>query len=169
MSDARFQDGAERPLRLIARDQDDLRVLSSLTQDAVLTGADLRHRAGERRFTMLLNRFRWEDQPLADTARRPVERVRAVLDFGDVLKVRHQGLEGRDAQTVLSLLAVTYQPEAEAETAPDQPAGPGRVTLVFSGDGAIALDVECLEVHLADVTRPYAAPARRAPRHPLDE
>ena len=34
MSDARFEDGGETPLRLIARDGADLQVLSALCQDA---------------------------------------------------------------------------------------------------------------------------------------
>jgi hypothetical protein len=33
-------------------------------------------------------------------------------------------------------------------------------------DGAIAIDVECINVTLKDVTRPYVAPSRKAPNHP---
>ena len=40
MTDARFQDGGEEPLRLVAQDADDLKVLSSLVQDALLTHQD---------------------------------------------------------------------------------------------------------------------------------
>ncbi len=168
MNDARFEDGKERPLRLIARDAADLRVMSALVQDAVLTGADLAYNRRARRFSLLLNRFRWEDRARAGGAGGPVERVRSVLDFGDVQRVTQQGLQPRSGDTVLSLLSIDYA-ATQANPEPDQPAGPGRVTLVFSGDGAIALDVECLEVHLADVTRPYAAPSRRVPAHRLNE
>lgn len=166
MTDARFEDARERPLRLLARDAGDLRVISALVQDAVLTGADLHFDRRHRRFSLLLNRFRWEDHQRARTAGRSFERVRAVLDFADVTGVAHQGLERRDPDTVLSLLAVEYTPDTPAEA--DAPAGPGRVTLVFAGDGAIALTVECLEVQLADVTRPHAAHARQAPGHDTD-
>jgi hypothetical protein len=86
-----------------------------------------------------------------------------VLDCGDVTHVAHQGLS-RDADTVLSLLSVAYSPEGEGDGA-GAPAGPGRVVLTFSGDGALALSVECLEVELADVTRPYAAPSTHKPTH----
>ena len=169
MSDATFEEGRERPLRLIARDAEDLKVISALVQDAVLTGVDLRYDSRRRRFTLLVNRFRWEDQRGAVAQGQDFERVRALLDFADVRTARHQGLEGRDADTVLSLLSLSWEPTPEAESvAPDAPAGPGRVTLVFSGDGAIALDVECLEVQLCDVTRPYAAPSGRAPAHRTD-
>jgi hypothetical protein len=169
MSDATFEEGRERPLRLIARDADDLRVISALVQDAVLTGVDLRFDARRRRFTLLLNRFRWEDRHRAETRGQGFERVRALLDFADVRVARHQGLEGRDADTVLALLSLNWEPEPDAADAePGAPAGPGRITLVFSGDGAIALDVECLEVQLCDVTRPYTAPSRRVPAHGIE-
>lgn len=164
MTDARFEDGTERPLHLIARDSADLTILSALVQDAVLTGADLRYDRARRRFSLLVNRFRWEDEPRARAAGRRVERVRAVLDFADVTAVSHQGLT-RDAATVLSLLSLAYTPQVEV--AEGEVAGPGRVVLTFAGDGALALEVECLEVALADVTRPYAAPSGRAPTHPV--
>lgn len=160
MHDARFEDGAERPLRLVARDAADLPVISALVQDAVLTGADMRYRRGERRFSMLLNRYRWEDPESAEGRR--AERVRAVLDLGDVTAVRHQGAL-READMVLSLLSLTYQPETPVE---DGPAGPGRVVMTFAGDGLLELQVECLEVTLADVTRPYRAPSGQRPGHP---
>ncbi|MCC0075712.1 MAG: DUF2948 family protein [Rhodobacter sp.] len=163
MTDARFEDAEDRPLRLIARDAADLGVISALVQDAVLTGADLHFQRARRRFSLLLNRFRWEDESRAKTEHRRYERVRAVLDFGDVTAVAHQGLN-RDADTVLSLLSIAFEPAAE--TQPGDPAGPGRVVLTFAGDGALALTVECLEVELADVTRPYAAPSGHAPHHP---
>jgi hypothetical protein len=161
MSDARFEDGAEKPLRLLAQDGEDLSVISALAQDGVLTGADMTYRKRERRFSLLLNRFRWEF-PAQARGLAP-ERVRSVLDFADVRAVRHQGLDSRDSGTVLTLLSVQFTPEASPEEG--APAGPGRVMLVFAGDGAIALDVECLDVQLRDVTRPYVAPSRRAPDH----
>ena len=164
MSDARFEDGAERPLRLIARGPDDLQVMSALVQDGVLTGADLRFNRARGRFSMLINRFRWEDREQAAAANRRFERVRSVLDFADVRAVRHQGLV-RDADTVLSLLSVSFEPEDASEAAPADPAGPGQVILTFAGDGVLALSVECLEVELSDVTRPYVAPSGHAPAH----
>jgi len=165
MADARFEDAQERPLRLIAQDVEDLKVISALVQDAVLTARDLTFSTRRRRFSLLVNRFRWEDHAQAQAAGRAFERVRAVLDFGDVIRVSHQGLDRRDPDTILSLLAVDFT--ADADAAVDAPLS-GRVLLTFAGNGAIALDVECLEVTLADVTRPYVAPSRRAPDHGPD-
>ena len=62
--DARFEDGADAPLRLKALDADDLSVVSSLVQDSVFPSSQMVWKSKERRFALLLNRFRWED---ADT------------------------------------------------------------------------------------------------------
>lgn len=156
MADATFQDGAEKPLRLWAQDTDDLTVLSSLAQDAVFPANEMTYQASKRRFAILLNRFRWEDQPKAERRNRPYERVQAVLTINDVQKVLTQGVE-RDKDTVLSLLNITFDPTED---------GAGRIVLTFAGDGAIALDVECLDITLTDVTRPYIAPSKSAPKHP---
>lgn len=163
MADARFDDVSERPLRLLARSAEDLQVISSLVQDAVLTGADLSFRRSARRFSILLNRFRWEDPLSASTGSKRAERVRSILDFADVTGASHQGLS-RDKDTVLSLLSVQFEPETAGDA--DAPAGPGAVILTFAGDGALRLQVECLEVELSDVTRPYTAPSRHTPQHP---
>ncbi|MCC5989599.1 MAG: DUF2948 family protein [Pararhodobacter sp.] len=174
MTDARYEDADERPLRLLARDGEDLSVISALVQDAVLTGADLKYLPGARRFSLLINRFRWENNASAQSPGRPHERVRSLIVIHDVLHVRQQGLDERSADTVLSLLAIEFTPSEASSAVPaepaagtDAPAVPGRVTLVFAGDGAVALDVECLEVNLGDVTRPYLAPSRLAPEHLL--
>lgn len=155
--DARFEDGSERPLRLRAVDADDLAVISSLVQDAILPISEMRWQKGRRRFALLLNRFRWEDVPAAERRGRAFERVQAVLAFDDVTRVQVQGLDRSDGETVLSILSLDFEPGED---------GTGRVVLTLAGDGAVALDVETLEVALQDVTRPYIAPSKRAPRHP---
>ena len=157
MSDASFEDGAEKPLRLLAFEAGDLEVLSSLAQDAVFPGSEMAWKPKDRRFAILLNRFRWEDAPAAERRSRSFERVQAVLTIEQVQKVRSQGV-ARDADTVLSLLSVSFEPGEDAS---------GVVMLTLAGDGAIALEVEALEVTLRDVTRPYIAPSKAKPRHDL--
>lgn len=148
--DASFKDGDERPLRLLARDAEDVAPLSALLQDAILTGNEMKWLAPQRKFAMYLNRFRWEDP-----ARR-AERVQAVLTISDVLKIRSSGI-ARDADTILSVLAMAWTPGQD---------GTGTLEITLAGDGAIQLEVECLEVTLSDVTRPYVAPSGQRPHHP---
>lgn len=155
--DARFEDvSADEPLRLVAFDADDLKVVAALAQDAVFPASEIRWLPRERRLAILLNRFRWEDKDAAEREGRPYERVRSLLIVDNVLKVSSQGFDREDADLVLSLLDISWEPA-------DPPGG--RLVLVLAGDGAIAVDVEAIEVGLKDVTRPYVAPSRRAPDH----
>ena len=156
MTDARFEDADDAPLRLIAQDAEGLSVLSTLLQDAVFPIAEMTYAAKRRRFALLLNRFRWEDRDAAERARRGYERVQSLLVFEGVLSVKSQGIDRREADTVLSLLSVAFHPGAE---------GAGRIDLTLAGDGAIALEVEVLDATLRDVSRPYLAPSGRAPAH----
>lgn len=157
MADARFEDGAERPLHLTAQDAEDLAVISALVQDAVFPATEMKWDRKARKFALLINRFRWEDRAAADAARRPYERVQALLVIADAGAVRTQGVDRRDKDTVLSLMSLSWTPGED---------GMGTVTLTLAGDGAIAVDVEALDVSLRDVTRPYRAPSGKAPGHP---
>ena len=152
--DARFEDGAEAPLNLGALDADDLQVVSSLVQDAVFPASEMRWDARNRRFALLINRMRWEDN---GTTRHAPERVQSVLMVSQVLKVASQGVPKGDTDTILSLLTLDFE---------DTDAPSGHLTLTLAGDGAIRLTVEALEVSLRDVTRPYLAPSKKRPSHP---
>jgi len=145
------------PLRLIAEDVDDLAVISSLAQDAVFPASEMAWRRDVRQFAILLNRFRWEDRAAAERRGRSYERVQSLLAIRDALRVQSQGVPKGDADTVLSLLSVAFEPGE---------AGIGRIVLTLAGDGAVAVDVECLDVTLMDVTQPYAAPSGCVPDHP---
>lgn len=157
MSDASFEDGAEKPLRLLAQSDEDLTVLSALLQDAVFPVSEMAWRPKAREFALLLNRFRWEDKDRAEARSRAYERVQTVLKISDVLRVSSQGVDRSDPEMILSLLSLNWEAGED---------GTGRLVLTLAGDGAIALDVECLNVTAQDVTRPYRAPSGKAPSHP---
>ena len=155
--DARFEDGKEEPLRLKALDGEDLAIIAALAQDAVVPATEMRWDRKARRFAILLNRFRWEDADKAQKRQRDFERVQSVLAIEDVLKVQSQGVDRSEPDTVYSLLSIGFTPATD---------GMGRIEITLAGDGAIALEVEALEVVLRDVTRPYVAPSGKAPAHP---
>lgn len=157
MTDASFHDGREAPLNLGAEDGDDLQVIATLTQDAIFPVTEMTWRPSERRFALLLNRFRWEDKDAATRRNRPFERVQSVLVFNSVLSVASQGIDRSDKDMVMSLLSVSFEPGED---------GAGQILLTLAGDGAIRLTVEAVDVTLKDVTRPYRAPSGHAPQHP---
>lgn len=148
MTDAGFEDGADRPLALIAHDADDLPVLSALLQDAVFPLRELAYIRPRRRFAILLSRFRWEDRARAQGQGRSYERVQSLLVIHDVLAVRSTGFDPSAKEAVQSLLSVTFAPASD---------GAGILTLTLSGGGAIALELEALDASLRDVTRPHLA------------
>lgn len=156
MTDARFQDGGEGPLRLIAQDAEDLKIIAALVQDAVLPVTELKYDAKRHRFALMLNRFRWEDRAQAEQVGRAYERVRSVLVVEDVRKVQSFGFDRTEKDLVLSVLSMSFEPGQD---------GTGRVIVTLAGDGAIALDVEALDIRLDDVTRPYRAPSGKVPTH----
>jgi hypothetical protein len=156
MSDARFEDGEDQPLRLIAQEGEGLTVLSALLQDAIFPITEMAYAKARRRFALLLNRFRWEDRDAAEAAARRYERVQSLLVFEDVLAVKSTGIDRKDRDTVLSLLSISFAETSE---------GAGEVTLVLAGDGAIVLTVEALDASLRDTTRPYLAPSGKVPTH----
>ncbi len=152
--DARFEDGREAPLNLGAMDSEDLQVISSLVQDAVFPASQMQWDIRAKRFALLLNRVRWEDE---GSSRHAPERVQSVLMVDHVQKIASQGVPRGDADTILSLLTLEYH-EIDAPS--------GHLTLTLAGDGGIRLTVEALEVTLKDVTRPYLSPSRKRPEHP---
>ena len=154
--DARFEDAGDRPLNLGALDGEDLQVLSALAQDAIFPITEMQWVPGENRFALLLNRFRWEDAPVAEQRGRPVERVQSVLVVDNVQSVASQGVDRGDKDVILSLLSITFEAGKDAA---------GEVLLTLAGDGAIRLSVEALEATLKDVTRPYVAPSGHVPDH----
>jgi hypothetical protein len=157
VSDARFQDGEDRPLHLMVREAGDVAVLSALLQDAVLPVEEISLDRRARRLGLLVNRFRWEDRAAAEAAGRGYERVRSLLVIEDVLALQSTGFDRRAPGLVLSILALRFEPGVETT---------GRLVLTLAGGGAIAVDVEALEARLEDVTRPYLAPSGLAPSHP---
>lgn len=135
-------------LKLVSLDSEDLAVVSAHLQDAVVKVADMAWLAREQRFALVCNRFDWEGAIEGQRRRR-----RTGLHFGRVLKVQHR-LPDTTPDSVLNLLAVTFE-EGEAPS--------GAVTLVFSGGGALRLEVECLECEMRDLGPIWETPS--TPQH----
>jgi len=154
--DARFQDAPlpDRPLRLKAESAEDLAVISSLIQDAVGKVGDIAWMRKKRRVVAILNRFCWENHVGSQTP--ALERVRSAISVDGVLAVRARGLDPRDRERAYELLAILFEPAEGCA---------GTLTFTLAGGGEVAVEVECLELALADLSQPWAAKSKRAPRH----
>ncbi len=138
-----------KSLRLLAQDSEDVPVISALVQDAVVRPSEVHLDPKQRRFVLLMNRFRWEE------VEQEPRRVRTALRIEGVLKAARKGWPARaDQEAVLELLALTVTPGED---------GAATIDLDFAGPAAVRLDVECVEIALEDLTDPW--PARATPAH----
>jgi hypothetical protein len=142
-------------LKLAALDAEDLQVVSAHLQDAVLMVGDIRFLPKEKKAVFAMNRFVWDKK--ADKRSKEHERRRAALSVSRVLSMKATGIRQDAKGAVLELLAVTFE-----ET--DAPAG--RLRLDFAGGGVVMLEVECIEVQLADLGAAWSTP--NLPAHNLD-
>jgi hypothetical protein len=143
-------------VRLMALDSEDLDVLAAHMQDAVLKEGDLQYDTKARQFALVANRFVWEEAE--GRRQRSFERRRAAMHFDRVLSVRSRGIRRNDPEQVLSLLTVQFL----AEEGMDAPSGV--IELIFAEDVSVRLEVECIEVQLADLGPAWET--RRRPKHP---
>jgi hypothetical protein len=133
-------------LKLIALDEEDLAVVSAHMQDAVIRLEDVAFLPGEHRFALVARRFDWEGRP-GDAPRRRL----AGLHFDRVQRARCRGIDPARRDDTLNLLAIAFE---ETETPS------GIVTLVFSDDRAVQLEVECIEAGMKDLGPVWEADGR---------
>jgi Protein of unknown function (DUF2948) len=132
----------------MAEDAADLEIMAAAVQDALVRVGDASLDKRARRFTALVDRFRWESAG----ERGPYERVRAALSFESVLGVKSRNVRQEAPDALAALLSVTFAPATE-------PPG-GEVRLLLAGGGEIALDVECLDALLMDIGPIWPTPRR---------
>ena len=137
-------------LKLSAVDAEDLGVISAAIQDALVAVRDCAWLQGERRFVLLLNRFRWEADPGVEATH---SRTHSALVFNEVTAVRHHDIPTGDPDRMLELLAVALENDRS-------------VLLRFSAGRAIRLEIGRLACHLGDVGEPWPTPWK--PAHPVE-
>lgn len=135
-------------LKLMALDAEDLSVISSAVQDALVAVRDCAYFKDDKRFVLLVNRFRWEADREIDSAH---SRTHAALVFNDVSAVHHHQMPLSEPDRVLELLTVASD-------------NPHSLTLRFAADRAIRLEIGRFACHLEDVGEPW--PTLWKPAHP---
>ena len=98
-----------KPLKLIALDEEDLAIVSSHLQDAVVRVGDMVYQPSKKRFAAVLNRFDWE---LAQGGNgKDFKRRRTALRFERVFGAQLKNVKPSAQERVLSLLAVRFEPD----------------------------------------------------------
>ena len=139
-------------LKLIARTEDDLRVISAHLQDAIANVLDIANLEKNKIFLLQLNRFMWED--VEKGVFRKNKRIRTVLKFENVVKVHSKNINQLKKDQFLDFLTI------ETIQMPDNNY---EMKLVFAGDSMIRIISEVIEVTLDD--QGQAWDTKNIPKH----
>jgi len=126
-------------LKLIARTEEDMRVVSAHLQDSIASISDIANLKKNKIFLMQLNRFMWED--VEKGVFRKNKRIRTVLKFENVLNVSSKNINQLKKDKFLDFLTI------ETNKAPDNNY---EMKIIFSGDSIISVTSEVIEVTLDD-------------------
>ena len=130
-------------LKLIALDKEDLEVISTHVQDAVVRTQDLSYLASENRFVAIINRFDWNNANKKRTLfRKSYQRTQSALRFERLLGVQIQNFNTSNQDEILEILTIQYEPTDEPE---------GYISIICSENKTIRLHVECIETELKDL------------------
>ena len=173
----------DRPLKLRARDLDDMTVMAAMLQDAVVRPAEMTYLARDKRFVMVISRFRWEDPEVkadesgaeppeseADGAAADEAASEAANDAGGQGDARFEDAGPRPLyERVNAGLCFEYVRRVRTQKLDlrdkDQvlslltvEAQPRTVTLVFSGGALVRLEVDAIACFLEDLGEPWPTP-----------
>ena len=126
-------------LKLIARTEEDIRVVSAHLQDSIVNVVDIANLKKNKIFLMQLNRFMWED--VEKGVFRKNKRIRTILKFENVMSVLSRNINQHKKDKFLDFLAI------ETNITPDKNY---EMKIIFAGDAIIRVISEVIEVTLDD-------------------
>ena len=126
-------------LKLIARTEEDLRVVSAYLQDSIASISNIANLKKNKIFLMQLNRFMWED--VEKGVFRKNKRIRTILKFDNILEVHSKNINQSKKNKFLDFLAI------ESSQMPDNNY---EMKITFAGDSVIKIISEIIEVTLDD-------------------
>ena len=126
-------------LKLIARTEEDLRVVSAYLQDSIVSTSDIANLKKSKIFLMQLNRFMWED--IEKGVFRKNKRIRTIIKFENVLEVHSKNINQSKKDKFLDFLAI------ESSMMNDNNY---EMKIIFAGDSIIKIVSEVIEVTLDD-------------------
>ena len=139
-------------LKLIARTDDDLRVISAHLQDSILEIKNTANLKKNKIFLIQLNRFMWED--VEKGVFRKNKRIRTVLKFDNVIEVNSKKVKQKNKDKFLDFLAIESHQMIDKNY---------EMKLIFSGDSIIRVLAEVIEVTLDDQGTPWDT--KNKPKH----
>ena len=140
-------------LKLLALNDDDLKVLSAHLQDSVTLVKDIIFLKKSRTFLMMVNRFMWED--VERGIFRENKRIRSAVKFENVLEVKSRNINQKKKDKILELLSIDSEIKNNKK----------ELLITFAGNNEIILIVEEINILLDDVGLPWKV--KHVPKHEL--
>ena len=127
-------------LKLIGKNQKDLKIISAYTQDSIVAVKDITFLKKNRIFIMIINRFMWEDIEKGIT--RQSKRIRCALKFEGILKVKSKKINQKNKNKRLECLAIECNEILRKNC---------EIIFFFAGGSIITLISESIEVVMNDL------------------
>ena len=125
-------------LKLIAQNDKQLTILSSLAQDSIIKSNEMGYDKKNKRFALLMNRYRHEEENPS--------RIRTAIHFDYVESIKSVGIDKESKDEILVLLAIRFEIKSKPS---------GSIFLEFSDNKSISFDVESVEAFLTDMGEPW--------------
>jgi len=125
-------------LKLIAQNDEQLTILSSLAQDSIIKSNEMGYDKKNKRFALLMNRYRHEEENPS--------RIRTAIHFDYVESIKSVGIDKESKDEILVLLAIRFEIKSKPS---------GLIFLEFSNNKSISFDVESIEAFLTDMGEPW--------------
>ena len=126
-------------LKLIARTEEDLSVVSAHLQDSIASISDIAHLKKNKIFLMQLNRFMWED--VENGVFRKNKRIRRIKNFENILTVHSKNIKQYKSGEFLDFLAIESNKMTDNNY---------EMKITFAGNSIIKIISEVIEVTLDD-------------------
>ena len=126
-------------LKLIAKTEEDLKIVSAHLQDSIANVSDIANLGKNKIFLMQLNRFMWED--VEKGVFRKNKRIRTILKFENVIKVNSKNINQSKKDKFMDFLAIESRKMNDNNY---------EMKIVFAGDLIIKIISEVIEVTLDD-------------------
>ena len=144
----------KKNLKLIGKNQEDLKVISAYSQDSIVAIRDMVFLEKNKIFVMMVNRFMWED--IEKGAFRQSKRIRCAIRFEEVLKVKSKKINQKNKNKLLECLAIKSNEILDKNY---------NIQIFFAGDSMITLTSEAIEVVMQDLGEAWSV--KHTPKHKI--
>ena len=147
-------EGEKNSLKLVGKNLEDIKVISAYLQDSIVKLKNIAFLKKNRIFAMILHRCMWED--VEKGLFRKNKRIKCVVKFEEVIKVKSQNINQKNKNRSLELLAIKYTKSIDEDC---------YIKVFFSGGSLITIIAENIDIVLNDFGKSWNT--KHTPKHKI--